>query len=219
MYMEDGAVRQLLSTAAGAFRDCAFLGYDPVRPSDAFGEIMVQNLAAMGAPFVGIHDCPDEGSHLSRALQCGFEWAAALDLSQAWSRALTQAQLLRLQRLEPLDETEEWDLMMRHYALVGAVKGSVGGLAAGPTEQPAAAAAAAPPGPAADPPPPSSSHTDTATAEVPALPVSAVLPAAAAAASAAEPQPTRDGWGGHPVLQLFKADEVKHTADVLEEYK
>jgi len=122
--MPDSAVRSLLAAATGAFHTCALLGYDPIRPHDAFGEIMVRNLDSMGAPFVGIHDCPDEAAHSARALECGFQGAAAVDLASAWARGLDAAELQRLQRLEPLDEVEEWQLMMRHYALVWAVKGA-----------------------------------------------------------------------------------------------
>jgi len=210
VYIPNDAVQHVLSAFAGSFHECAFLGYDPIRPSDAFGEIMVSNLAAMGAPFVGIHDCPDEASHSGRALACGFHTAGCIDLCTAWDRALDKAELARLQRLEPLDEVEEWKLMMRHYALVGAVKGGGGGASASATAAPAAAAAgrlpAVPHCPAEGSPPASSAVSGLA------------VPPLAAETAAGEAVGTQDKSGAtlsskHAVLQLFQADEL-HTVQI-----
>ena len=145
VYMPSDCVQGLLATLHGAFDLVGLLAYDPVYPDDAFGRIMVDNLAAMGSPFRGIHDVPDEAALMQRSAAAGFHSSAALSMEALWSNLVDKDEWKRLQRLEPLDEVEEWSIMMRHYAMYASVGGRLESGQAAPEPSPAAETTTEPP--------------------------------------------------------------------------
>jgi len=123
-----------------------FAAFDMVRPDDAFGAVMRRNLAARGIVLHGMEAFPDLASQGPRFAECGgggggggVGWSggvAAADMLSVYSGGvsgataagrgcdaaaapvLDQAEVARVERLEMLDELEEWRMLMSHYCLV-----------------------------------------------------------------------------------------------------
>jgi hypothetical protein len=73
-------------------------------------------------------------------LACGFAGTAALDINVVYAR-LPTLDRMRMERLEPLDEFEEWQLINAHYCMSWGWKGIDDGAALLPQQLPAASAA------------------------------------------------------------------------------
>lgn len=78
---------------------------------------MLINLAARGAPFLGIHAGRTPEEHAARLRAAGWARGEAGDMAAVHRRFLDQRDVARAEALEPLDELEEWRLFQAHYAL------------------------------------------------------------------------------------------------------
>lgn len=132
MYCEPAPAAAVLRWAAEAFPLAAIITYDPMRPTDPFGQQMLANLEARGVPLRSIGAAPDQAAHVARLLSAGWGRAEAVDMDNAYRTLLDTADRRRIERLEFLDELEEFRLLLQHYVL-----------ALGVNERFAAAAAAA----------------------------------------------------------------------------
>ena len=123
-------------------RRCVAAVYEQIGPDDAFGRMMVANLRARDCALLGLSACPDTESQVARCRSAGFTARAeAVDLLGYHAEVLSDEERARVSSLEPLDELEEWRLLMAHYCVVLAVKdagvggeGGGGGDAEGGTE-------------------------------------------------------------------------------------
>ncbi len=67
MYMDTAHSDALLNYAANRFTGPrCFVNYEPIIPSDPFGQQMVANIAARGSPLLGIEAYPDEHAQKKR---------------------------------------------------------------------------------------------------------------------------------------------------------
>mmetsp|Transcript_2962 Transcript_2962/g.4249 ORF Transcript_2962/g.4249 Transcript_2962/m.4249 type:complete len:372 (-) Transcript_2962:34-1149(-) len=126
MYLPELSSHSLLRTLADACRDSVIAIYDPILLHDPFGKVMQRNLARL---------CNEESSLLqNKTLKdcmtklkcCGFQRILACDMKSAYGMVVTADQRLQSNRCEMLDEYEEWNLIMRHYAFI--VAGTGGGI-------------------------------------------------------------------------------------------
>ncbi len=69
-----------------------------------------------GCPLKGLAACPTLDAQRARFLACGFAAAEALDINDVYARLPAQDRV-RMERLEPLDEFEEWRLINAHYCM------------------------------------------------------------------------------------------------------
>lgn len=116
------------AVASEAPASCVVL-YDPIGPDDPFGRQMLINLEARGCPLIGIDGAPDLEAQRRRLRACGWEASGASDMNgvyAALSRA-APAEVRRAERLEMLDELEEWRLIQGHYCVAWGVNERVGG--------------------------------------------------------------------------------------------
>lgn len=119
MYMTPAASDALLRCAATRFTGPrCFANYEPINPSDPFGRQMIANIAARGSPLLGIAAYPDENAQKKRFRDSGWPHADAANMLVAFDRMFDQRSRLALNRIEPLDEMEEWNLIMSHYVVV-----------------------------------------------------------------------------------------------------
>jgi len=116
-YLTPAAARALLTSLASSFPTAVLLLYDPTRPDDAFGQQMLRSLAAAGHPFLGVEEVATPQLHAARLRSAGWARAHAADLGRVQASVLDAADVRRAERLEPLDEIEEWGLFQRHYAM------------------------------------------------------------------------------------------------------
>ncbi|KAJ5774824.1 Cutinase [Penicillium paradoxum] len=92
--------------------------YEPIRPNDPFGQVMVSNLATRGLQLQTLHKYASLGAQRGRFQQQGFQdGQAAADIEFIWKRWVSEKEKERVAGLEMLDEMEEWELLARHYCI------------------------------------------------------------------------------------------------------
>ncbi|KAJ7119623.1 leucine carboxyl methyltransferase [Mycena epipterygia] len=91
--------------------------YEMFRLQDPFGRVMVENLKARHVSLPGAEPYPDVDSLPGRFLNLGFTAARALTLKEIRKSYIPRAELERIAKLELVDEVEELDLVLDHYAI------------------------------------------------------------------------------------------------------
>jgi len=91
--------------------------YEMFKLGDAFGRVMLTNLKSRGVTLPGAEAQPDIASLSSRFLGLGFTSAQALTLREIRSRYIGPEERQWLSQLEMLDEVEELELVLDHYAI------------------------------------------------------------------------------------------------------
>ncbi|EGD82062.1 hypothetical protein PTSG_02743 [Salpingoeca rosetta] len=114
VYMPPNDSHRLIAAMAEAFPTSIWLDYEPINATDSFGQMMVHNLKARGCELPGIHASPTVAAHSRRFEDSGYEHATAVDLNHAY-QLIPADERRRIQRLEFLDELEEWTLINSHY--------------------------------------------------------------------------------------------------------
>jgi tRNA wybutosine-synthesizing protein 4 len=122
VYMEHQEGNLLLQWAAEKFEntDAAIVLYEQFNPHDAFGRQMMLNLSIRGCPLRGI--LPSLPAHEHRLRAAGWDEAVALGMNDVWKLYFSELEKRRVQRLEFMDEFEEWELLQSHYCVAVATK-------------------------------------------------------------------------------------------------
>ncbi|EHK22338.1 uncharacterized protein TRIVIDRAFT_29358 [Trichoderma virens Gv29-8] len=97
--------------------------YEPVHLGDPFSDTMVSNLAARNIHMPSLDRRRDEGDQAARFKQIGFETTRQLSIDRLWSKWVSAEEKERVDRLEGLDEIEEWQLLAGHYVVVWSFRG------------------------------------------------------------------------------------------------
>ncbi|MCJ1310655.1 carboxy methyl transferase for protein phosphatase 2A [Agyrium rufum] len=96
----------------------ALLLYEPINPTDAFGRVMLSNLASRGIALASIETYPDLESQRARMKSYGFDAGQeAVTVNEVWDECVDAEEKRRAGGLEMMDEIEEWELLARHYCL------------------------------------------------------------------------------------------------------
>ncbi|KAM5348118.1 hypothetical protein ACJ41O_007942 [Fusarium nematophilum] len=98
--------------------------YEPIRPDDAFGKMMVSNLAARRIQMPTVHVYPTPQDQRARMGEAGFGMVHHMTIEDIWDTWVAPEEKQRVDSLEGLDEVEEWKLLAAHYIVVWASKGS-----------------------------------------------------------------------------------------------
>ena len=92
--------------------------YEPIRPDDAFGRVMVSNLATRGIHLQTLHRYASLEAQRKRLKEQGFDRGQdAVHVDFIWERWVSEGEKERIAGLEMLDEMEEWRLLARHYCV------------------------------------------------------------------------------------------------------
>lgn len=99
--------------------------YEPVRPFDAFGRTMVSNLASRGIQMQTLKRYSSLDAQRQRLRLAGFDKQGARDVHQIWETDawVPEIEKERIEKLEWLDEVEEWKLLASHYCVAWGWKG------------------------------------------------------------------------------------------------
>lgn len=110
--------------------DLAVILYEPIRPFDAFGKTMVSNLASRGIHLQTLKRYSSLEAQRQRLRIAGFRAGqGARDVYQLWEHDqwVSEGERDRIDRLEWLDEIEEWKLLASHYCVAWGWRGEVFG--------------------------------------------------------------------------------------------
>lgn len=97
--------------------------YEPVPGTDSFGQVMTMNLAKRGVSRSSLVDLPTIKTQESRLEAVGFTNCYGASILYIHDHWLTEENLHRIGRLQILDEREELDLLLGHYALIAGSRG------------------------------------------------------------------------------------------------
>lgn len=97
--------------------------YEPINPHDAFGKVMVSNLAARGIVLQTLRKYGSLEAQAARMRAYGFEGSGGADVNTLWSKGVEEKEKERVAGLEMVDEVEEWELLAGHYCVCWGWKG------------------------------------------------------------------------------------------------
>lgn len=106
--------------------ELAIILYEPIRPFDAFGKTMVANLSSRGIELRTLKRYYSLEAQRQRLRLAGFETGqGARDVHQIWSSEewVSKDERERVEKLEWLDEVEEWQLLASHYCVAWGWRG------------------------------------------------------------------------------------------------
>ena len=102
--------------------------YEPIKPNDAFGKVMVSNLAARGIVLQTLRKYGSLEAQAARMKAYGFEGTGGADINELWKKGVDEEEKERVAGLEMVDEVEEWELLAGHYCVVWAWRAEGEGL-------------------------------------------------------------------------------------------
>ncbi|TKA66261.1 hypothetical protein B0A55_08424 [Friedmanniomyces simplex] len=108
----------------------ALILYEPIRPFDAFGKTMVSNLASRGIHLQTLKRYSSLQAQRQRLRLAGFSGGqGARDVHQLYGHDewVLQGERERIEKLEWLDEVEEWKLLASHYCVAWGCRGELFG--------------------------------------------------------------------------------------------
>lgn len=90
--------------------------YEPFRPNDPFGKTMIRNLTTRGIVLQTIEKYADPNSQRQRLADRDFT-ARVADTHFIWSNWIAETEEQRIDKLEWMDEVEEFVLLAKHYCI------------------------------------------------------------------------------------------------------
>lgn len=122
IYMDVEAADRVLAWTR-MFHKAAVLIYEPIRGDDAFGKMMIRNLAARGLELKTLEKYSTLELQRQRLTDAGFTTAKACTMSHVFENWASVTERERISKLEMLDELEEWTLLADHYCISVGWKG------------------------------------------------------------------------------------------------
>lgn len=118
IYLSPEAADDVLSYFSGRLANAplAMAIYEPFRPNDPFGQTMIRNLMTRGIVLKTIEKYADLERQKGRLKGIGME-ARAKDCEEIWRGWVGREEKDRVDRLEWMDEVEEFVLLVRHYVV------------------------------------------------------------------------------------------------------
>lgn len=131
-YLETDTARDVVKWFTNRIPSAGIVLYEPIGVDDAFGQVMVSNLASRGISMPTLEHYKTLSDQKARLLELGLAGEGAAAGQQAetieniWQNWVPSAEKERVDRLEGLDEVEEWQMLARHYAVVWGWRGKIG---------------------------------------------------------------------------------------------
>lgn len=125
--VEADAILTFFTTTFKPSHPLSIVLYEPIGSDDAFGRVMIQNLATRGIVLQTLKKYNTLSRQKERLRMLGFKGGQAIgDVDWIWENWVGAGEKERLARLEMLDEVEEWKLLARHYCVVWGWKNGEG---------------------------------------------------------------------------------------------
>ncbi len=122
-YQETSEAKAVIEWFTSKIPSIGILIYEPIRPDDAFGRVMVSNLAARDIAMPTLAVYKERGDQETRLKDAGFDSVRQMTVDEAWDRWVPAEEKERVNSLEGLDEVEEWHLLARHYIIAWGWRG------------------------------------------------------------------------------------------------
>lgn len=127
IYLPPSAADAVIGHFTSIFPSSTPLGlilYEPINPFDAFGKVMVSNLAARGIVMQTLHRYGSLEAQKERLRVYGFVGGReARDVGSLWEQWVGGEEKERVAGLEMVDEVEEWELLAGHYCVAWGWRG------------------------------------------------------------------------------------------------
>ncbi|KAJ3501523.1 hypothetical protein NM208_g16917 [Fusarium decemcellulare] len=123
-YLTGAEASSVLNYFTSRISNIATIIYEPIHPDDAFGKMMVSNLAARRIQMPTLKMYPTPSDQRARMTKVGFEMVHHMTIEDIWETWVAPEEKHRVDQLEGLDEVEEWKLLAAHYIVVWASKGT-----------------------------------------------------------------------------------------------
>lgn len=123
-YLETTQARKVIKWFTDKIPDIGIVLYEPTKPEDPFGKMMVSNLAArrIRMPTLEVYKEPQDQE--TRLRDAGFEQVRQLSVDHIWETWVSEVEKERVDGLEGLDEVEEWKLLAGHYIVAWGWRGT-----------------------------------------------------------------------------------------------
>jgi [phosphatase 2A protein]-leucine-carboxy methyltransferase len=127
-YLEIVEAQEIISWFADKIPNLALIVYEPIRPGDPFGKMMVSNLAARRIRMPTLDAYQEPKDQEARLRDAGFQTVKAMTVEDIWETWVAPEEKERVDGLEGLDEVEEWKLLADHYIVAWGWRGTGFGL-------------------------------------------------------------------------------------------
>ncbi|XP_054642567.1 tRNA wybutosine-synthesizing protein 4 isoform X2 [Dunckerocampus dactyliophorus] len=124
-YMETQQSDDIIAWAARLLPRSLFVMYEQIHPQDPFGRIMQEHFLKLNSTLHALRQYPDTDAQRQRFLDRGWEQCVCVDMNDFFVRLIPDDERLRVERLEPFDEYEEWHQKCSHYFVLTASRGSL----------------------------------------------------------------------------------------------
>jgi tRNA wybutosine-synthesizing protein 4 len=115
IYLPTKNSNEIMKYFADSFDTVYFMNWEMMRLKDAFGQVMIQNFEARGYDLLGINEYPDVPSLQKRFKDLGYTNVEVFDMLDVYNKHLNQDERKRIEKIEWLDELEEWWILQKHY--------------------------------------------------------------------------------------------------------
>jgi len=121
-YMEPQNADQIIQYFSSTFSFISFILFELTFPTDPFGRQMVKNIEQRGCSLASLSAYPTLKAQKERFIQYGYPKVDIMSMYSFYEDVLDSEEKQRIERLELLDELEEWRLLMQHYFLLYCLK-------------------------------------------------------------------------------------------------
>lgn len=122
VYIDKESTINILKTINKNFSNLIFFLYDLIGPEDNFGKEMEINLADRNIRIPGFEQVPNCKAQEKRLLDSDFQKAKVVDMLDYYRHYINKQELHRIEKLEFLDELEEFNLLQKHSCFGVALK-------------------------------------------------------------------------------------------------
>ncbi|RFU30576.1 hypothetical protein B7463_g5789, partial [Scytalidium lignicola] len=121
-YFEVDIARDIIKWFQDKIPSLGIVLYEPIGSNDSFGQMMVSNLAARNIVMPTVQRYKTLDDQKERLVELGFGNPdgdqKAVSIEHIWNKWIPNEEKRRVDRLEGLDEVEEWILLAQHYGVV-----------------------------------------------------------------------------------------------------
>lgn len=122
-YLSPAESAEVIEYFTSRIPNVALAIYEPIEPSDSFGQMMVSNLRARQIHMPTLEEYPTAKEQEARLRKAGFDRVRHETIEAVWKKWISPEEKERVDSLEGLDEVEEWNLLAAHYVVVWGSKG------------------------------------------------------------------------------------------------